>query len=112
MEAITKTFITIFCLLLITFTASGLIIASLNASTADSFLSDAVIGIEEGNLQTSVINAYKNEAAEKGYELSAIEKDVNGDGYTDIVDLTLKYQYYIPFINSNSEEHVIKAYVR
>lgn len=112
MEAITKTFLTIFCLLIVTFTATGLIVASINANKADAFLSDATIGIEEGNFQPEIIGEWKQNAADIGYQLDTAAKDTNGDGYTDVVDLTLTYQYVVPFLNSGASDHVLKSYAR
>ena len=55
MEAITKSFLTLFCLLMVTFTTVGLIVGAVNAGKADAFLTDAVKGVEESNLRDTAI---------------------------------------------------------
>ena len=112
MEQVFKVFLTLFCLMILSFTATGLIISSMNASRADAFISDAANGVSMGNFQEDVISDWQSEAAEKGYQLAASKKDANGDGYTDAVDLTLTYQYVVPYLNMAGSEHTLKAYAR
>lgn len=112
MHELFKVILTMFCLLIISFTSTGLIISSMNASKADAFLSDASIGVAEGNFQDSVIKQWQSEALERKYQLEVIKKDTNTDGYTDAVDLTLTYQYVVPYLNLSGSEHTIKAYAR
>lgn len=112
MEQIFKMILTLFCLLTLSFSSAGLIISSINASKADAFLSDATIGVTEGNFQDTVIGQWQTEATERDYQLTAERKDTNGDGYTDAVDLTLTYQYVVPYLRISGNEHTLKAYAR
>lgn len=112
MEGITKTFLTIFCLLLVTFTTVGLMVGAVNVSKAEHFLADAVLGIEEANLQGEAIEKWQEMAEKLMYRLECKKKDTDGDGNTDLVDMTLTYDYHLPYINATSTEHQIKAYAR
>lgn len=112
MDAVIKAFVTLICLIIVTFSVTGLIVGATNSSMADSFLSDCVRAVEEGNYQDSVIASCVSEATDKNYTLTAVKKDTNGDGYTDMVDLTLEYSYQIPYLNATANTKTIKAYAR
>lgn len=112
MDAITKTFLTLFCLLIATFTSVGLIVGALNSSAADRFISDAAEAISAGNQSDGVISEWVAEANEKGYELTCTKKDTDGDGHSDVVSLSMDYEYKIPYLNATSNKHTIKAYAR
>ena len=112
MDSILKGFVTVVCMAMIGFTITGLSISSLNASKADTFLSDCVRTVEEGNFQDSVISKCQTEAQKNNYELTCKKIDTNGDSYTDMVDMSLSYDYTIPFIHRDGEKHEIKAYAR
>lgn len=112
MDAITKAFLTLFCLLIVTFTTTGLVVGQLNSSAADRFLSDSAMAISAGNFQESIIDECVAEADTKGYVLSYVKKDTNGDGYTDVVALSMEYDYKIPYLNTNANKHTINTYVR
>lgn len=112
MDAITKSFLTLFCLLIVTFTSVGLIVGALNSSAADRFISDAAEGISAGNQTDDVINQWIAEATEKGYELTCTRKDTDGDGHSDVVSLSMDYEYKIPYINATANKHTVKAYAR
>ena len=112
MDSVIKTFLTIFCLLIATFSIVGLCAASFNASNADKYLADCCKALEEGNFQSSVISSCISEADEKGYSLTCKPIDSDGDNITDMVDVTLEYDYVIPYLNASTEKHTIKAYAR
>lgn len=78
----------------------------------DAFLSDCVRAVEEGNFQDSVISQCQTDAQKNNYELKCNKIDTNGDSYTDMVDMSLSYDYTIPFIHRDGEKHEIKAYAR
>lgn len=112
MDTIIKAFVTLICLIIVTFSVTGLIVGASNSSMADSFLSDCARVIEEGNFQDSIISDCVAEATNKNYTLNAEKKDTNGDGYTDMVNLTLEYSYQIPYLNATANTKTIKAYAR
>ena len=112
MEGIPKVFLTLCCLLAILLCSTGIVIAGINAGKADRFLSDAAIGVAEGNFQDTVIEAWVSEASEHGYLLMCRGKDTNGDSYTDLVDMTLTYEYKIPFLNTRGVQHQLKSYAK
>lgn len=112
MDGITKAFLTLFCLLLVTVTTIGLMVGAVNVSKAEHFLADAVLGIEEANLQSTAIEKWQEMAEELSYQLDCKKKDTDGDGNADLVDLTLTYDYHLPYMNATSTEHRIKAYAR
>ena len=107
-----KVFLTLFCLFIISFTATGLIVASINAGRADGFLSDASYGIAAGNFRENVIGQWQREAEERGYDLEASPKDTDGDGFVDVVDLKLVYPYVVPFLKMSQTPHVLRGYAR
>lgn len=110
MEGIPKVFLTLCCLLAILFSSAGVVVAGMNASKADCFLSDAALGVSEGNFQEVVLKLWENEAKDKGYLLTYDKKDTNKDGYTDLVDMTLTYQYKIPFLQKKGVQHRLRTY--
>lgn len=112
MDSVLKGFVTVICMAMIGFTITGLSISSINASKADAFLSDCVRAVEEGNFQDSVISQCQTDAQKNNYELKCNKIDTNGDSYTDMVDMSLSYDYTIPFIHRDGEKHEIKAYAR
>lgn len=112
LDSIIKAFLTAICITLAASVSTGLIMAAINANKADTFISDAVVGIEEGNLQPSVIGEWQTEASERGYQLDCTSKDTDGDGYIDVIDLQLTYPYIVPFLNTQAKDHTLKAYAR
>lgn len=86
--------------------------ASINASRADGFLSDASYGISAGSFREEVIGQWQTEAEERGYDLTASPKDTDGDGYVDGVDLELMYPYVVPNLNMSNSTHILRAYAR
>ena len=110
MEGIPKVFLTLCCLLAILLSSAGVVMAGMNASKADRFLSDAALGVSEGNFQEEVLNLWEKEAEGQGYELAYDKKDTNKDGYTDLVDMTLTYQYKIPFLQKKGVQHRLRTY--
>ena len=38
--------------------------------------------------------------------------DTNGDGYTDMVDMTLVYNYILPYVKAEGQKHQLRAYAR
>lgn len=112
MEGIPKVFLTLCCMLTILLSSTGIVIAGINASKADTFLSDAAIGVAEGNMQDGVLEDWVCEAKEKGYLLTCHKKDTNGDAYTDLVDMTLTYEYKIPFLQAKGVQHKLKTYAK
>lgn len=112
MEAITKSFLTLFCLLMVTFTTVGLIVGAVNAGKADAFLTDAVKGVEESNLRDTAIREWQSMAKSLNYQLDCKSMDTNGDGYTDMVDMTLVYNYILPYVKAGGQKHQLRAYAR
>lgn len=112
MEAITKSFLTLFCLLVVTFTTVGLIVGAVNAGKADSFLTDAVKGIQEANLQETAISRWQTAAEKLGYELDCQSIDANGDGYPEVVDMILTYNYSLPYVKTEGNRHSLRAYAK
>ncbi|MDD6194848.1 MAG: hypothetical protein PUB19_08115 [Lachnospiraceae bacterium] len=112
MEGIPKVFLTLCCLLALLLSSTGIVMAGINAGKADAFLSDAAIGVAEGNFQDEVIEAWVGEAVEHGYLLTYCKKDTNGDAYTDLVDMTLTYEYNIPFLKTQGAKHQLKTYAK
>lgn len=112
MEGIPKVFLTLCCLLAVLLSSTGIVIAGINASKADGFLSDAALGIAEGNFQEVILETWTKEARDRGYLLTCQKKDTNGDAYTDLVDMTLTYEYKIPFLQAKGIQHKLKTYAK
>jgi hypothetical protein len=87
------------------FIFTGYIIADQDISNARDYKNQVVSQIEESNLSENVINTCKTKALEHGYILDTnIIK--NEDNLPVIVEISLKYNYTIKFLNI-LKEHVL-----
>ena len=103
MNQIIKTYLTIFLMLIIVFTGAGLIVCALDAQKAEKINSAYSNTIAAHNYSDDSISKCRNEASDNDYVLSVKKYDTNQDGYPDIAECILEYDYSMRFLNlSNS----------
>ena len=111
MNQIVKTYLTIFLMLIIMFVGAGIIYCSLDAQKAEKVNSAYADTIAGHNYSSDTINRCINEAASNDYVLSVKKYDTNNDGYADICECILEYDYSLKFLNTkgaastNSKHH-------
>ena len=101
MNQIIKTYLSIFLMLVIMFVGTGIIFCSLDAQKAEKVNSAYAGTIACHNYSDAVINTCVNEASEDDYVLSVKKYDTNSDGYTDICECILEYDYSLKFLNTS-----------
>ena len=102
MNQIIKTYLTIFLMLVIMFVGTGIIFCSLDAQKAEKVNSAYADTIAGHNYSASVINKCISEASSNDYVLSVKKYDTNSDGYTDLCECILEYDYSLKFLNTGS----------
>ncbi len=100
MNQIVKTYMTIFLLLIIVLVGAGLILCSLDAQRAEKTNSGYAMTIAGHNYSDASINACKSEASGNDYVLSVKKYDTNSDGYPDVCECILEYDYSLKFLNA------------
>lgn len=102
MNQIVKTYITIFLMLIIIVVGTGIIISALDAQRAEKTNSNYASTIAAHNFSDSVISACVNEARDNNYVLTVKKYDTNADGYFDMCECILEYDYSLSFLNTAS----------
>ncbi len=102
MNQIIKTYLTIFLLLIIVLVGAGLIVCSLDAQRAEKVNSGYALTIASHNYSDASISACKKEASGNNYALSVKKYDTNCDGYPDVCECILEYDYTLKFLNSGT----------
>ncbi|MBR1630023.1 MAG: hypothetical protein IJ679_12295 [Lachnospiraceae bacterium] len=109
MDSIFKSFLGVFFLLVLSCTGIGLVEASIDARSADSYLSSVVSQIESGHYSTSVVSACKKDAESRGYELNVdIQENTLGECF-GTAELT--YVYQVSFLGLK-QTHIATADIR
>ena len=100
MNQVIKTYLTIFLMLIIVIIGAGLIICALDAQKAEKTNSSYANTIAGHNYSNAIVNNCINEAHDNNYDLSVKKYDTNNDGYFDICECILEYDYSLNFLNS------------
>ncbi len=109
MESVFKSMLGIFFLLVLSFAGVGLVEASIDSRSADSYLSRTVALIESSHYSNDFIKQRENDAKEKGYRLS-VELYENELGECT-GSASLKYKYNVSLLGL-SQERTIRAEIR
>lgn len=96
METIIKSFVGMFFALLLLLLGAGLIAASVNARNAGSFAADCASRIENSDFADSVIESCRQEAEDRGYELTVDVSEKVGQPEVKYGRLKLSYPFRIP----------------
>lgn len=113
MEQFIKSFLAIFLIILLTFSGVGIIGASIDAAHAEKFASKVADTIENSNYAQNVIDNCKTKATDAGYKSLTINvKDSNNDGYNDMAEVIVEYDYAIGLFNVTGQSHYARAYAR
>lgn len=105
MEQIFKTFTGLVLLFLMTFTGIGIISSAIDASNAENFASTAASVIEAGNYSEEAIASCTENAKKANYDLQVSLIDSNHDGYDDMAEVIVSYDYSIPILNVTGTKH-------
>lgn len=97
MEVIIKSFIGIFCLMLLTVTGIGITATSVSARNANAFLTASAERIEAAHFAEDVIEACQADAREMDYDLSVEVYRPGGSKQAAYGSMTLTYDYGISF---------------
>lgn len=111
MAQIFKTYFGIFLMFLCIMVLTGMISANLDVSHARSFHEDVVNEIENSRFSPSVIEACRASAFNAGYTKLTCKSIPDTDGKTMVTEITLGYEYTIPFLNMLNN-HEIRGYAR
>ena len=113
MEQFIKAFLAVFLMILLTFSGVGIIGASIDAAHAEKFAAKVADTIEASNYADKVINECKTKSNEAGYKsLTVNVKDSNKDGYNDMAEIIVEYDYSIGLFNVTGQSHYARAYAR
>ena len=99
MEVIVKSFIGIFCLLLLTVTGIGITSASVASRNADSFLSSCVERMEASHYAKNVVEACQADAKTQNYDLQVEWSTRAGKERAAYGNVALTYVYGMPFFD-------------
>lgn len=112
MEQIGKAFIGLILIVTLTFVGIGIISASIDASHAEQYAADVAADIEASNFSQSVIDACTESAKKKGYTVNITMYDADNDGWNDMAEVRVIYDYSISVLNVKGSKHTAKAYAR
>ncbi len=110
MEQISKAFTGIVLIVVLTFVGVGIISAAIDASHAEQYASDAALYIEAANFSESVTNLIKQTAETKGYTVEVTYFDTDNDGWNNMAEVKVLYDYTISVLNVTGTKHTAKAY--
>lgn len=110
MDQIFKVTLSLFLILIMVLTSAGILSASIDVSEAKSFQENVVAQIEDSNFSPSVISACKTLAIKYGYTLSDDNYIYDEFGNVTMVELTLEYNYAIPFLDNLISNHKIRSF--
>ena len=106
-----KAWITVLFLSVMIMLLTGIVMASMEVSTAESYHSTVIAEIENSNFNNKVIEACISEADDLGYHLR-IQKLVTDSNYNkQIADVELEYNYHIGILKIN-KSHKIRGTAR
>ena len=106
MEVIIKSFIGIFCLMLLTVTGVGITATSVSARNANAFLTASAERIEAAHFAKDVIETCQEDAKEMGYDLNV---DVYRPGESKQAAygrMVLTYDYGISFFGLENTRRI------
>ena len=99
MNQIIKTYLSLFLMLIIILIGAGLIACALDAQKAEKTNSNYADTIAAHNYSDNAISKSMQEAENNNYVLSVKRYDTNNDGYMDICECILEYDYSLRFLN-------------
>lgn len=102
MNQIIKTFLTVLLMLIIILIGAGLIVCALDAQKAEKMNSSYANTIASHNYSDASINQCKAEAQNNDYVLTVRKYDTNKDGYNDVCECILEYDYSLKMLNTGS----------
>ena len=102
MNQVIKTYLTIFLILIVVLLGAGLIMCALDAQRAEKSNSSYAGVIASHNYSDDAVTACILEAADDDYVLSVKKYDTNADGYEDICECILEYDYSLRFLNTST----------
>lgn len=105
MDTVLKAFMGIFLLLLLTAISVGLIGATIKADEADYFFSETAKKISVSHFSDEVIMECKDNAKEKGYQLTVKTFDVNGSG-KKVGKGSLLYEFCVPILGIKKQYRI------
>ena len=112
MDTIFKTFMGIVLLFMVTLSGTGLIAAAIDAKHADTYAASVVTNIEESHFSSVVMQQAILQAQQYGYDITYQSFDNDRDQMIDLVEVSLNYEYKIPFLCQKGVMHTLKAYAR
>ena len=104
MNQVIKTYFSIFLILIIVLVSTGLIVCALDAQRAEKANSSYANVIASHNYSNDAITACIAEASDYDYILSVEKYDTNSDGYADICECILEYDYSLRFLNDSNQK--------
>lgn len=119
MSQIVKSFIGYFLLLVVVFAGTSIVSVSVDAANAQRYVSDLTDEMEMYNFSdvivTDCMNRVNNhtDSQAKNYSNLTINNLANAaDPYSNGREVTMEYQFSIPFLNMGSTTHVVRAVAR
>ena len=106
MEVIIKSFIGVFCLMLLTVTGIGITSTSVSARNANAFLTASAERIETAHFAEDVIEACQADAREMDYDLSVEVYRPGGSKQAAYGSMTLTYDYGISFFDLENTRRI------
>lgn len=115
MESIVKAFLSIFLLVIVTLAGVGIVSTGIDASNAEKYIADVSATIEDSNFSQAVISQCVADVSSENSKYKSLEiktLDLDKDGYVDSADVTLAYEYSIPFFSIGENTHYLTNYIR
>lgn len=107
MDVIIKSFIGIFCMLLVVSMGMGITGMAVAIRNADTFASTCVQRIEASNGAQSVVAACKKDAADYGYELEVTMHQAPESTRATYGNMTLTYHYGLAFLGIERTRSIV-----
>lgn len=100
MGQVVKSFMGIFFLSVLVLIGCGIVGAQLSSVQARNYKTAVITEISDSGCNQQVINSCIHQAKEDGYGLAVVVRENNGKR---VAEVTLEYDYRIPFLNYSSK---------
>jgi hypothetical protein len=105
MDNVVKSMLSLFLIIVFIFTGVSLIVGSVDAKNADTYLEESVNAISASDFSENTINTLEQNAKAYGYVLTVEPQSTHNDGKYDVAKVTLKYKFRLPIFGVDADRY-------